>query len=218
MRLLVHATTPFWIFQPFINSELEEEMFLRYFLLACQVLDLCSWTAGWWRPSRARLCSEDKPRSGPAHSGDLKETGVPPPAPPLCPLCTGWWHLGEKQETNSLLRLCFLLWTGICFCITATVRKNSPPFTYGVDPDAKFRGVEGHRQIIRVVVDGDWVLMDCSSQQRSCCVVTVQHRCQQRRGLLLCPAHCDCHALSWWHTASKASWPRIFTKFNVLHA
>ena len=80
-----------------------------FFKLTLHLLDLCSWTAGWWRPWRARLCCGDKPRSGPRHSADLRETGGPPPAPPLCPLCTGWWHLNAKKRINQLLSLlCFL--------------------------------------------------------------------------------------------------------------
>ena len=88
------------MFSPVRSSTVEEEMrFLSS--LTVHLLGPCSWTAGWWRPWPARLCCGDKPRSGPKHSADLKETGVPPPAPPLGPRCTGWLHLNEKQGTKS---------------------------------------------------------------------------------------------------------------------
>lgn len=70
-------------------------------------------------------------------------------------------------------------------------------FTYGVDPDAEIGGVEGHCQDVCLGVDGHWVSVDGSGQQGSCGAIIVQHRCQQRRSLLLRAAQGDCHALSW---------------------
>lgn len=187
-----------------------------FFQLTLHPLDLCSWTAGWWRPWRAHLCSGDKPRLGPKRSADLKETGGPPPAPPLGLLCTGWWHLHEKQETNSShwgSTLCSVLQR------VSGSQQSGEPFTYGVDPDAELRGAEWHRQTVGVGVDGRWVLVDGSSQQRRRRVVAVQHRGQQRRGLPLCAAHCDRHTLSWWQRVCEASFDYFTTNdFKYLHS
>lgn len=71
------------------------------FQLTLHLTDLYGGRVGWWCPSQAHPCSADKPQWAPRHSEDLKGRGGPPPVLPLGPLCTGWWHLDEKQERKS---------------------------------------------------------------------------------------------------------------------
>lgn len=120
-------------------------------------------------------------------------------------LVASGWEAGEKKLSQ---RLSFIvLWTLVGLRNVATDRRNIQPFTYGVDPNAELRGVKGHHEAICVGVDGRWVLVDGTSQQRSCRVVTVQHCGQQRCCLLLCAADSDRHTLSYrqrqWSTMQK---------------
>ena len=123
-----------------------------------------------------------------------------------------------KQVTllQHLLSALYVLTGGILIKkITETVSSQwdqmlrnihgAEPFTYGVDPDAELRGAEGQRQTLGAGVRGRRVLVDGSSKQRRRRAVAVQHRGQQRRGLLLRTAHRDNQALSCRHRVGDTS-------------
>lgn len=75
-------------------------------------------------------------------------------------------------------------------------RRRFGLYTYRVDPNAELGRVKGHGQPVCVSVDGGRVLVDSTSQQRSCCAVTIQHGGQQGGSLILCAAHRYGHTLS----------------------
>lgn len=79
----------------------------------------------------------------------------------------------------------------------SSLQQNVEPLTNRIDPDAKLGGAEGYCQSLCVGVNARWVLVDSSCKEGCCCLVTIQHRGQQRRSFLLCAAHRDCHTLSW---------------------
>lgn len=125
-------------------------------------------------------------------------------------LAGGIWMRSRREKALTEAQLSHLTqvqWTWVRLRNVVTDRRDIQPFTYGVDPNAELRGVKGHHEAICVGVDGRWVLVDGTSQQRSCRVVTVQHCGQQCCGLPLCAADCDRHTLSYrqrqWSTMQK---------------
>lgn len=123
-------------------------------------------------------------------------------------LAGGIW-MKSRRERGLSPRLSFIvLWTWVGLRNVATDKRDIRPFTYGVDPNAELGGIKGHHEAVCVGVDGRRVLVDGTSQQRSCRVVTVQHCRQQHCGLLLCAADSDRHTLSYRRT----QWSTIVTQ------